>query len=88
MIKFGYMIIVNLKGKSISESILTNKEGAMNVQDKPKDTLVRELSELRQKLRFLEEKISKQNCESKQNDTSNSKKVTEKTVWRLPGYWY
>lgn len=82
------MIIVNSKGKSISKSILTSKEGAMNVQDKPKDTLVRELSELRQQLRFLEEKLSKQNSESKQNDTSNSKKVTEKKAWRLPGYWY
>jgi hypothetical protein len=60
----------------------------MNVQDKPKETLVRELAELQQQLRFLEEIISKQNSESKQNDTSNSKKVTEKKVWRLPGYWY
>ncbi len=60
----------------------------MNVQDKPKDTLVRELAELRQRVRLLEEKISKQNSECKQNDTSNAKNLTEKIVWRLPGYWY
>jgi hypothetical protein len=45
----------------------------MNYEDKTKETLVRELAELRQWFRLLEEKKSKQNSESKQNDTLNSK---------------
>jgi hypothetical protein len=65
------------------------KEAAMNVQDQTKENLIKELAELRQRFIRLEEKISKQNAEGKQNnDTSISEKVTEKKVWRLPGYWY
>jgi hypothetical protein len=60
----------------------------MNYEDKTKETLVRELAELRRRFRLLEEKISKQNSDSKQNNTSNSQNGNEKKVWRLPGYWY
>jgi hypothetical protein len=61
----------------------------MNVQDQTKETLIKELAELRQRFMRLEEKISKQNSERKQNDDSSiSENVTEKKVWRLPGYWY
>jgi hypothetical protein len=68
--------------------LLISKEAAMHVQDKTNETLIRELAELRQRFRVLEEKISKQNSETKQKETFNSQKMTEKKVWRLPGYWY
>jgi hypothetical protein len=60
----------------------------MHVQEKTKETLIRELAELRQRFQILEEKISKQNSETKQKEKFNSQKMTEKKVWRLPGYWY
>jgi hypothetical protein len=60
----------------------------MNYHDKTKEALMRELADLRKRFILLEEKISKQNSDSKQNDKSNSKKMAEKKVWRLPGYWY
>ncbi len=68
--------------------ILTGKEGAMNYENKTKEILVKELAELQQRFRLLEEKITKQNSDSKQNNTSNSQNANEKKVWRLPGYWY
>jgi hypothetical protein len=64
------------------------KEGAMNYEDKTKETLVRELAELHRRFRLLEEKLLKQNTDIKQNSTSNSQNANEKKVWRLPGYWY
>jgi hypothetical protein len=60
----------------------------MHIQDTSKETLIRELAELRQRFRVLEEKLSKQNSETKQKEMFNSQKMTEKKVWRLPGYWY
>jgi hypothetical protein len=60
----------------------------MHVQDTSKETLIRELAELRHRFRVLEEKLSKQNSETKQKEIFNSQKMTEKKVWRLPGYWY
>ncbi len=60
----------------------------MNYEDKTKETLVRELAELHRRFRLLEEKLLKQNSDSKQNNTSNSQNANEKKVWRLPGYWY
>jgi hypothetical protein len=68
--------------------LLISKEAAMHVQDKTKETLIKELAELRQRFQVLEEKISKQNSETKQKEIFNSQKMTEKKVWRLPGYWY
>jgi hypothetical protein len=60
----------------------------MQVQDKTKEMLIRELAELRQRFQVLEEKISKQNSDIKQKEIFKSQKMTEKKVWRLPGYWY
>jgi hypothetical protein len=68
--------------------LLKSKEATMHVQDKTKETLIRELAELRHRFRVLEEKLSKQNSETKQKEIFNSQKMTEKKVWRLPGYWY
>jgi hypothetical protein len=78
-----------LEGKlRIRYNISIGKEGAMNYEDKTKETLVRELAELRQRFRLLEEKITKQNSDGKQNNSFHSQNATEIKVWRLPGYWY
>jgi hypothetical protein len=75
-----------LTGKDIQ--LYNDKEAAMQVQDKTKEMLIRELAELRQRFQVLEEKISKQNTDIKQKELFKSQKMTEKKAWRLPGYWY
>lgn len=60
----------------------------MNDQDKTKQTLIKELNELRQRIRLLEDMISEQNSDVKHQVDPNAQQLPGKEVWRLPGYWH
>jgi hypothetical protein len=60
----------------------------MNDQDKTKETLLRELDELRQRVRLLEDMISEQQSDFKHHAEPNAQQFPGKEVWRLPGYWH
>ncbi len=60
----------------------------MKDQDKTKETLIKELEELRQRVRFLESMLAEQNGGHQKTFESNSRSNSVKEVWRLPGYWH
>jgi hypothetical protein len=79
-------------GSILSERKLCFKirlvEDTMKDQDKTKETLIRELEELRQRVRFMESIVAEQNTDSQKTYESNSQNLPGKEVWRLPGYWH
>lgn len=61
----------------------------MNDYDKTKDTLIRELEELRQRVRFLENEMYEKNYEGKEGGyEGHCRKLSKRELWRLPGYWH
>jgi hypothetical protein len=60
----------------------------MNDYDKTKETLIRELEELRQRVRFLENEMYEKNYEGKEGYEGHSGKLSKTELWRLPGYWH
>lgn len=63
--------------------------GVMNDQEKSKETLIRELNELRQRVMHLESRLSDLECERKKFfSESSTNDLPREQVWRLPGYWH
>lgn len=61
----------------------------MKDQEKPKETLIRELNELRQRVKRLESKLSDLEYERRgYGAESGSNTLSKEQVWRLPGYWH
>lgn len=61
----------------------------MKDQEKPKETLIRELNELRQRVKRLESKLSDLEYERRgYSADSGSGTLPREQVWRLPGYWH
>ena len=60
----------------------------MKDQDKTKEALIKELEELRQRVRFLESILTEQTTDNKKTFESDSQNIPGKEVWRLPGYWH
>ncbi len=60
----------------------------MNDYDKTKETLIRELEELRQRVRFLENEVYEKNYEGKEGYEGHPRKLSKGEIWRLPGYWH
>ncbi|MFO8084045.1 MAG: hypothetical protein R6U27_06990 [Desulfobacterales bacterium] len=60
----------------------------MRDQDKTKETLIRELEELRLQIGFLKNKLSEKNSENKVALEHDTQKLSKKELWRLPGYWH
>ncbi len=60
----------------------------MKDQDKTKETLIRELKELRRRVIFLENRMTEQDPLSKGSLENDTPKLSRKEIWRLPGYWH
>jgi hypothetical protein len=87
LIIFKKWIFSKSKGKK-NPPLINGWEGAMKDQDKTKETLIRELEELRLQIGFLKNKLSEKNSENKVALEHDTQKLSKKELWRLPGYWH
>ena len=60
----------------------------MDDHDKTKETLIKELDELRQRVRLLEDILSEYKSVITTHFDPNVQRLKGKDVWRLPGYWH
>ena len=60
----------------------------MNDHDKSKETLIKELNELRRRVRLLEDLLSEKESDIESCFDTNIQRLHGKDLWRLPGYWH
>lgn len=67
---------------------MRNEEEIMEDQDKTRETLIEELEELRQRVKYLERGLTTRHTEKKDTVGPEAQIFPVEEVWRLPGYWH